>query len=594
MENKQTLEERKIAAFANKVRNDRRFYIENFLKIRNKKAKLVPFIFNNAQTIFNDLVNKNKLDKRPHRYIILKARQMGISTFCEAYIFHDTATREYVNSLIIAHEDKATQNLFNMSKLYYDELPQAIKPMKKYSNEKALVFENPTNDDVEKGENPGLRSKISVATAGTSDTGRSGNITNLHVSELAFFPNAQNTLTALLQAVPDEPDTFVALESTANGVGGTFYDLWQQAVNGKNEYTPIFLPWFTEPEYTRDFRTDEEREEFVNEVEKTYKSDSDNDVYTEEFLLKEQFNLTYEQLNWRKWTIANKCGGDLDVFKQEYPSTPEEAFIASGRPRFDLKTVKQYELKASEPVMTGFLERQGKSTKVKVVPNEKGYVKIYKQPIEGKSYTIGADVAEGLVTGDYSVAVVLDDKCDVVCLWRGHIDPDLFGKQLVALGYFYNEAYIGAESNNHGLTTLKSILDEDYFNIYWSKVYDKVNDEMTKKIGWTTNQRTKPIAINKLGEYVREFAVGIPSIEIIKELYTYVIDDKGRTNAQQGSHDDCVMALAIGIQVFLEGKGDDYMPEKTDEYKVKKKESFDVPEIIDNLFEETEQVEWSR
>jgi hypothetical protein len=581
-----SLENKKMEALAYKIKHDTRFYIENFLKIRDKKSKLVPFKYNHAQEIFESIIDKNEKEGKPHRYIVLKARQLGISTYSTARMFKDTATRENVNTLIIAHEEKATQNLFNMNKLYYDELPAVLKPMTKYSNEKALVFENPTNDKIEKQKNPGLRSKFTLATAGTTETGRSGTFHNVHVSELAFFPNPEKTMTALLQCVPDEQNTLVVLESTANGVGGYFYDMWQLAMNGENDFTPVFLPWFTDPNYQRPFPDAKTYQEFVNEVNYAYKNASGNLVYTEEYLLKEQFKLTYEQLYWRKYTISNKCGGDVDIFKQEYPSTPEEAFIASGRPRFDLKSVKQYELKAKQPVLTGDITLS-KDRKATIVPNEKGYVKVFKPPQPNMYYVIGADVAEGLITGDYSVGVVLDDKCDVVALWHGHIDPDLFGKELVALGYYYNEAYIGCEANNHGLTTLKSIISYDYYNVYYSKTYDKVADEITKKLGWQTNQRTKPMMIDKLAEFVREFLVGIPSIDIIKELYTYVIDEKGKTNAQQGSHDDTVMALAIAIQVFLEGRGEDYMPEKTDDNGLehKPKTNFDVPDIVDPLFE---------
>jgi hypothetical protein len=587
-----TLTNKKLELLAWKVKNDPIFYMENFLKIRNKKSKLVPFQLNNAQKIFEDIIAENTRKKKLHRYIVLKARQLGISTYSTARMFHDTATHELVNTMIIAHEDKATQNLFNMSKLYFENLPPSLMPMKKYSNEKALVFENPTNDEVEKQANPGLRSKITVATAGTSETGRSGNIKNLHVSELAFFPNPENTMTALLQSIPDEPDTMVVLESTANGVGGYFYDMWQQSVKGLNDYTPIFLPWFTDPEYTRAFPDEETHKTFMAEVNFKYKNTSGNYVYTEEYLLQKQFNLTDEQLYWRRYAIANKCGGSVDIFKQEYPSTPEEAFIATGRPRFDLKVVKQYELNAKEPIKTGFFSRVGKSTTVEWEDNEKGYVKIYQMPKPNMTYVIGSDVAEGLVTGDYSVGIVLDENCDVVCLWRGHIDPDLFGKQLVAMGYFYNEAYIIAESNNHGLTTIKSILNEDYYNVHYSLTFDKIANEMTKKVGWQTNAKTKPIAIDKLAEFVREFLVGIPSLEIIQELYTYVIDDKGKTNAQLGSHDDCVMALAIAIQGYLEGKGELFLPEKTDMFQEQQtKKHIDYPEIIDPLFEGYEDIE---
>ena len=576
---------KKQQIFTWKLRNDRLWYMENFLKIRDKQSRLVPLKPNHAQRMFNNIIEENTKRGKPHRYIILKARQLGISTFTEAYIYHDTSTRENVNSLIIAHEEKATLNLFNMSRLFYESCPLAIRPMKKYSNGKELVFENPTTDDEEKLRNPGLRSRITIATAGTTDTARSGTYHNVHVSEIAFFPNPQNTMTALLQCVPDEPNTFVCMESTANGIGGYFYDMWNAAVRGENDFTPIFFPWFTDPSYSTPFETEEEKEEFIKSVNYMHPDASGKLVHTDEWLLKEQFDLTWEQLNWRRKTIANKCGGDLDMFHQEYPATPEEAFIASGRPKFNLKSVKEYELRCQPPEVVGDLLRTRET--ISINENDKGPFKMWLAPQKDTQYVIGADVAEGLVSGDYSVAIVLDNDLNVCAKWRGHTDPDLFGKEIVKLAMLYNEAYVAVENNNHGLTTLKSIVNEDYYNLFYTKTYDKVNDTITKKLGWSTNARTKPLAIDKLAEYIRERFFGMWDIEIVEELYSYVIDDKGRTNAQEGKYDDCVMALAIALQAFLEGRGENYLPEisRDDVARYTKKQLFDVPEIIDELFE---------
>ena len=559
--------------------------MKNFLKIRNKKQQLVSFEVNKAQMMFNEIVEQDRKAGIPLRYIILKARQLGMSTWTEGYIYHDTTTRDNVNSLIIAHEEKASQNIFNMSKLFFESSPIAIRPMTKYSNAKELVFENPTTDMVEKLENPGLRSKITVATAGTSDTARSGTFHNVHASEVAFFPNPLRTMTALLQCVPDEPNTFVCLESTANGVGGYFYDMWNQAVRGESEYTPIFFPWFVDEEYTRDFPTEEIKQAFVTDVNRMYPDASGKMVHTDEWLLKEQFDLTYEQLYWRKWTIANKCGGDVEMFKQEYPATPEEAFIASGRPKFDMKAVKEYELSCTPPEAIGDLVKS--KGNIIISDNPKGPFKLWLAPQPNEIYCIGADVAEGLAKGDYSVASVLDSQLNICAKWRGHIDPDLFGKELVKLGTMYNEAYIAVENNNHGLTTLKSILLEEYYNLFYTKNYDRVNDSISKKLGFTTSSKSKPLAIDKLAEYIRERFFGMWDVDIVNELYKYVIDENGKTNAQEGEFDDCVMSLAIALQAFLEGRGQDYIPEisRDDVKKFTKKQMFDTPEIIDELFE---------
>lgn len=575
--------------FAYKLRHDRLWFMENFLKIRDKQSRLIPFKANHAQREFQKKIEEDEKNNKPKRYIILKARQLGMSTFTEGYIYHDTSTRPYVNSLIIAHEEKATLNLFQMSRLFYEASPMAIRPMKKYSNGKEIVFENPTNNDAEKLANPGLRSKITIATAGTSDTARSGTYHNVHVSEVAFFPNPENTMLALLQCVPDEPNTFVCMESTANGVGGYFYDMWYAACRGENDFTPIFFPWFTDPNYSTPFSSETEKQEFIDEVNRVHLDASGKPKHTDEWLLIEQFGVSYEQLNWRKRTIANKCGGDLDLFHQEYPSTPEEAFIASGRPAFDTKALKEYEI-ACVPA-TKICDIGESNGKITLVDSEKGLFKIWFLPEDNMNYYVGADVAEGLATGDYSVAIVLDEDLNVCAKWRGHIDPDLFGIILTRIGELYNEAYLIPENNNHGLTTIKTITDREYWNIFYTKIYDKLNDITTKKLGWSTNKRTKPLAIDKLAEYLREKFLGIWDFDIIEECYSYVVDDKGATNAQEGMHDDCVMALAITLQGFLEHRGTDYIPEisKDDIVRFERKQLFDVPAIVDPLFEEDDE-----
>src|SRR6185312_10562311 len=290
----------KEQAFFHKLRNDFEWYSENFLKIRDKTATIVDFKLNPAQKIVLDKIAELRRQNKPVRILLLKARQMGMSTFTEGFIFHDTSTNENKNSLIIAHEESASQNLFNISKLYYEYLPDLIRPMKKYANGKVLQFENPLSDEAEKLKNPGLRSKISIATAGAGEVGRSATYHNLHISELAFFPDAKTTMLGLMQCVPDQPNTNVFIESTANGVGDFFHEMWQQAERGESDFVPIFLPWFIQDEYSRNFFTDAEKEQFISEVNSTSLSQTGATIHTYEYELKEKHGLTYEQLNWRK------------------------------------------------------------------------------------------------------------------------------------------------------------------------------------------------------------------------------------------------------------------------------------------------------
>ena len=543
-----------------------RNYIPNFLKIRTKDAQLVPLVPKRPQEKLLETVEDCRRRGKPVRIIILKARQMGFSTYVEALIFNDETTNKLKNGVIIAHQDDASQNLYTMYKTFYDYLPEELQPMRSTANSQELLFENPTQNPIEKKRNPGLQSRIKIATARNIDTGRSSTIHNLHASEVAFWQDAATLMTGLMQCVPDTPNSAVYIESTANGVGGWFYNFWHDAESGENDYIPLFFAWFEEPEYTLDFESDEDKQNFIERTNYSYKDKDGNVIHTEEWELMDEFKfLTWEQMNWRKHTIKNKCHGDLDKFHQEYPSTPEEAFIASGRPRFNVSALKKFR-KICKPGKKGFLEYKGDT--VVFIENPKGYVEIWDEPEPDAFYSIGADVAEGLAEGDYSVAYVSSTKFDIHAKWRGHIDPDLFGDELVKLAIYYNQAYLAPESNNHGLTTLKAIQRKDYYNIFFTKTYDKLNDTITQKIGWRTDQRTKPLMIDKLAEWVREGWLGIKDIDLVNELLTYVIEDNGSTNAQNGCHDDCVMAIAITLQVVLEGKSDTFTPYSTDESKV--------------------------
>lgn len=550
-----------IPKFLQRCHDDFIFYSTNFLKIRTKNGDLVPFTLNPMQQKSERLINECQVSKnKPVRVIWLKARQHGISTYCEGKIFHSIVNNPFRNALIIAHEDKASQNLFSMSKLFHEELPPAIRPMKKYSNEQALTFENPTTNDDEKYANPGLRSKVTVATAKNVQTARSNTIHALHASEVAFWDDPETLMTGVMQCVPDTPNSMIFIESTANGVGGWFYDFWKKSERGETDYLPIFLGWHENPEYTRPFSSPAEKKAFVESVMAVSLDDKGNEIKSEERILRETLNLSWEQLNWRRWCIANKLNGDIDKFHQEYPATPDEAFIASGRPVFPVTALKKYQENICSPIKTGYLNDT--KDNIDFVDDSKGYVKIWKMPQPNRFYVIGADVAEGNVNGDYSCAVVLDEDFSLVASWHGHVDPDVFGEEIRKLAMFYNEAYTGVESNNNGSSTLRTLVKKEYWNIYYQKSYSKISEAVTQKIGWNTNIRTKPLMINSLTAYIREMWLELPWDVLISECFTYVKGDDGiTTNAQNGCHDDTVMALAIALQLLLEGRGEDYVPE---------------------------------
>lgn len=529
-----------------KLKHNKQYYIESCLKIRTKEGKLTKFVLNSAQKKLLAKIEELKALGKPIRIIILKARQMGFSTLTEGAIFQSTATTKLTNSLIIAHKEDASTNLFNMSKLFYEELPAGIRPMKKASNAKELIFENPTPSAEEKQKRPGLRSKIKIDTAKNLGAGRSDTIHNLHASEVAFWDNAETVMIGLMQSVPNLPSTMVVIESTANGVGGYFYDMWQQAKDGKNDFMPLFFAWYEHNEYRMiapaDFAPDTEEQELA----KLYSLDND-------------------QLFWRRWCIANNCGGDAELFKQEYPANDMEAFLTSGRPVFNPQALQAMLNEAKPPKWIGnVIEENGR---VKFIEQTKGYLSIWKMPEDGHEYINSADVAEGLAHGDYSSADIIDRKTlEQVAQWHGHIDPDLFGEELERVARLYQRALIAPEANNHGLTTVTT-LKKKYRRIYRRRTIDKITNKPREEYGWQTNSKTKPLAVDKLAELIRERLIKINCKQTVEECLTYVRNDKGATNAQEGCYDDRVMSLAIGVFVNFEQPYSDDEQYADDDYE---------------------------
>lgn len=508
-------------------------YCRKWLKIITKTGEVLPLVFNSTQKIVYQKIQELKAKQIPIRLVILKSRQQGISTQTQGLIFHDSVTRRHRNSLVMTHEPDSTTSLFEMNKYFYEMLPKLLQPMKRYDNATRLTFDNP--QDKGRSARPGIKSQITVATANKKAVGRGITIQNFHASEVAFWSNAEEIMLAVSQAVPRNPDTMIVLESTANGVGGYFYDTYWDAVNGKNDYLPIFLPWYIFPEYSMPAPKD-----FVPN--------------REELDLIAAYSLNKDQLTWRRWCIANNCGGDINRFKQEYPSSDLEAFIVSGMPLFNLPNLQIYRDNRKMPVFTGSLwsEDTARDVKTPVLQRNGDNLKIYEYPIKGRRYVIGGDTSKGTVHSDYCCLQVLDgDTGDQVAVLRGKIDPTKFAFEAARLGYYYGGAFIGIEVNKDGITTNKVLHQEiKYPRIYRRKQLDNIHEKGQEALGFHTNERTRPAILNTLARWIIEGEFGLHDEATIRECMTFVLDDAGKPQAQEGCHDDTVIALAIATFLF--------------------------------------------
>ncbi len=378
------------------------------------------------------------------------------------------------------------------------------------------------------------------------DIGASMTLTDLHLSEVARWPNASVTLTSLLQAVPDEPGTSIIFESTAQGVGNEFHRRYKEAKEGKSEYIAIFIAWFENPDYAFPIREGEKFEWTKKELD-----------------LKKKFNLTNEQLKWRRFTIRDKCNGKESIFQQEYPSTDEEAFLTSGNKKYDIEIIEQAAKHVIPPIAIGNLLEIPDTKKIEFIYDDHGSIEVWEFPIGGKQYVIAADVGEGTTDGDDSVATVWDHySWEQVAMCKGKYSPEEFGGLLYDLGRYYGNGMVAPESNSVGLATCIVLKNLGYSNIYYSRKKDEKTNERTRKIGFLTTSRTRSIGIGLLGKAMKDDDLIIRSKDIIDQLKTFVVKESGKVEADQGCLDDCVLSTVIFVSVATELPPADFEKEK--------------------------------
>ena len=525
-------------------------YIENYIKIRDKNNNIVPLVLNEPQLQYYNVIKKMHQARKPIRIIILKARQMGFSTETEAIIFKNVVTHHNYNAGIVAHKEDSTTNLFNMSKRMLEYLPEDIRPEQKKSNAKELVFNNDMGT--------GLDSRIKCMTAGGKGIGRSDTFTALHLSELAFWEGDKKvTMTGLLQAVPNTPDSMIIIESTANGYE-YFKEMWDRAVAGESDFYPLFIGWNELKEYSMPYTgfnlTQEERE------------------------LKEQYNLTLEQLTWRRWCIKNNCSGDINQFKQEYPICPEEAFLSTGNCYFNKENIINRINTAPEPLLRGKFTCYYDGIRIrnqKFLEQEDGNIKIYEYPQKRVPYVLGGDTAgEG---SDYFTAHVINNITGKqVAVLKQQYNEIEYVKQVYCLGMFYNCALVGLENNFSTYPTQK-LVELNYPNQFVRKKEDQYNNKYEKSFGFKTTSITRPYILGLLQEIVHDNIDVIQDKDTLREMLTFIVNDKGRAEAEEGYHDDLVMALAISY--YIRGQQDYKKSERDKKYR-------DIQEQIDKVFGE--------
>lgn len=408
-------------------------------------------------------------------------------------------------------------------------------------------------------------------------------------SELGEWENGEDLVASLLETVPDEEvmdkPSMMFLESTAKGRGNYFHKEFKAAVARKNNFEPFFFPWWILDTYERDYGVPlgelSEYEVFLIELMKKGHKVAGQHIFIDEDHIPAKIHFYRRK--------AKNFESTPEKLTQEYPSTWQEAFIASGKNVFNALALQEIENETEKVNETeyytidpGMYYEDYRLDRVPYEESEtpddftyKAPLKIWEHPVRGHEYVIGGDVAEGLANGDYSVAEVVDvSTMNTVARWRGHIDPDKFGEIVGALGTMYNYALVGVEVNNHGLTTIQKLRDTFYTNLFKrEKGYDEDFEEPTVNLGWKTDVKTKRLMIGDLIRLVRERQNKDPDVVFVNEAFAFVRDERGRMGAEEGEHDDTVMAKAIAFQLFPWGDNDTsdlYVRKKTKKHEVVK------------------------
>lgn len=422
---------------------------------------------------------------RYRRNVCLKARQIGFSTLASAYVLWLTFGWPDRNVILLSRTEREAVKLLQKTKYAYKWMPDWLKLRGPRLLDKTRLSMTWENDSI-------IQSLPSA-----NDPARGESVFLIIVDEWAFLPNPDEAW-ASIEPVADIGGRVIGI-STANGEGNFFHKLWvgsQTKAGVGSDFNGIFFPWSAVDQ--RD----------------------------------------------QGWYEAKVASMEPWQRAQEYPSNPEEAFIGSGNPVFDLDNLRRFQ---SETPFGRFHISAESRGSVELI--EGGDFLIWETPNDSDrwSYVVGADIAEGLEHGDFTVAwVVCVQTNKPVAVYRGKIDPEVFGeKVLPAIGWYYRHAVIAPEVNNHGLTVLKALQRAGYQRIYQRREQAKRTDRPLKTLGWLTTARSKPLLVDQLATFLRE-TPNMPHQETLAELRTFTRDSNGRMSGSP--HDDTVMALGIAVE----------------------------------------------
>lgn len=552
-----------------RLKHDFEFWAATTAKIKPKTGgDFIPFRLNRPQRKMHEIVYEQIRNEDPIRDILLKSRQFGGSTYIQIFMgYIQIIHKSNWNSLIAAHLNQVAINVRYMFSTLQKYYPNDIN-----SSFTLKGFENANNIKII----PERNCKITVGSIEKPDSIRADDVAMAHLTEVTSWKKTEgkspeDLCQSILGTIPIAPWSLYFLESTAKGVGNFFHRSWQQAVKGENALKPIFISWLEDPKNRIAFKKNEERNDLIKSLSEY-----------EQFLWEQ--GATLEGIKFYRHKLK-EMNGDEWRMKSEFPTTPGEAFQSTGQKVFAPSYIEAMRKDCMEPDFKGEVfadARRGKKAleNIRFEKTKDGNLWIWtmpdlSEPIEYR-YCGFADIGGRTKNADYSVLKIFDrywmmdnnGSPEVVAVWRGHLDQDLFAWKCAQICSMYGNALLAVEVNSlakeraesegeHFLTILDEIAPH-YKNLFTRNDIEKVSDDYIPKYGFHTNIKTKSMIINSLNAAARErylkdsgqdegFCIIERDSRSVDEMDSYEVKPDGTLGAVEGTHDDLVIVSAGGI-----------------------------------------------
>ena len=469
-----------VIAEIEKCKGDFIYFAEKYLRIVDKDNNVVGLQLNHAQRQIDLALEENNFVK------ILKGRQFGSTTYIAARFFWEALFNPNIRVAVVAHSAKAVSSIFSIYQFYYDNLPPFLKLKTVKTSANEIAFES--------------GSFIRIGTA-NSQNFRGSTYKLIHASEAAFWESMTTTISSLFQTASNNPTIIV--ETTPNGLND-FYTFWRD----NNGYKALFLSWLDHLEYRKKKLGNGQK---LTGIEKEFTN---------------QHRLTKEQRNWFVTTLRTKLANNLTAFKTEYPTSEEEAFIATGAFVFP-------------QLVSGDLQK----------PSKLGW-QVHRPPAPYRTYVIGVDTASGSPNGDYSAITIIDvtnkNKPLLCATFYDRLTLKDFS-EVLKRSLTKWEGMVVIERNSYGLTIIEELRQSGYPYLYRETKWDKFSNKFVDKIGFYTNAQSRPLLIARLTDYINSNKLQVVDERLRYEIMNFIYKPTGKAEAEKGFQDDLIFATGLAL-----------------------------------------------